>query len=151
MKLIPAFILHRIAHRPGLVKIVENIGWLFFDKILRMGVGVIVGVWIAHYLGPEQFGLLNFATAFVGLFGAIAVLGERDIVVRDIVRNPEGARETLGTAALLQLIGGLACYLLILAVIAQLRPDAPLARSIISILGLMMLQPRHLFVRFQIA
>ena len=104
-----------------------------------MGVGLFVGVWIARYLGPEQFGLLSFATAFVGLFSAIAVLGLHSIVVRDIVRNPEGARETLGTAAILQLVGGLVSYLLILAVIAYLRPDDPLARSIIAILGSMML------------
>ena len=135
----PKFVLRRVAHRPNLVKIVDNIGWLFFDKILRMGVGLFVGVWIVRYLGPEQFGMLSFATAFVGLFGAIAAVGLHGIVVRDIVRNPEGAGETLGTAAILQLVGGLVSYLLILAVIAYLRPDDTLARSIIAILGAMML------------
>lgn len=104
-----------------------------------MGVGLFVGVWIARYLGPKQFGLLSFASAFIGLFGAIGVLGLRGIVVRDIVRNPEGAGETLGTGAILQLVGGLLSYLLILVVIAYLRPDDTLARSIIAILGSMML------------
>lgn len=139
MNLIPAFIQRRIAHRPNLVKIVDNIGWLFIDKILRMGVGLFVGVWVARYLGPEQFGLLNFALAFTGLFGAIAALGLEGIVVRDIVRNPENARLTLGTAAVLLLIGGLLSYLLILGAIAYLRPDDALARSIVAILGSMML------------
>lgn len=139
MNLIPAFVHRRIAHRPNLVKIVDNIGWLFFDKILRIGVGLFVGVWIARYLGPEKFGLLSFGTAFVGLFSAIAVLGLHSIVVRDIVHDPEEARETLGTAAILQLVGGLMSYVLILAVIAYLRPDDTLARSIIAILGSNML------------
>ena len=139
MSLIPRVIHRRIAHRPNLVKIVDNIGWLFFDKILRMGVGLFVGVWIARYLGPEQFGLLNFALAFTGLFGAIATLGLPGIVVRDIVRDPDGAGLTLGTAAVLQLVGGLVSYLLILGAIAYLRPDDALARSIVAILGSMML------------
>lgn len=139
MNLIPRVILRRIAHRPNLVKIVDNIGWLFFDKILRMGVGLFVGVWIARYLGPEQFGLLNFALAFTGLFGAIAALGLQGIVVRDIVRDPKSARLTLGTAALLQLIGGLLSFLLILGAISYLRPDDTLTRSIVAILGSMML------------
>lgn len=139
MNLIPRVIHRRIAHRPNLVKIVDNIGWLFFDKILRMSVGLFVGVWIARYLGPEQFGLLNFALAFTGLFGAIATLGLQDIVVRDIIRNPESARLTLGTAALLQLMGGFVSFLLILGAIAYLRPDDALARSIVAILGSMML------------
>jgi O-antigen/teichoic acid export membrane protein len=139
MNLIPRVIHRRIAHRPNLVKIVDNIGWLFFDKILRMGVGLFVGVWIARYLGPEQFGLLNFALAFTGLFGAIATLGLPGIVVRDIVRDPDSASLTLGTAAALQLVGGLVSYLLILTAIAYLRPDDVLARSIVAILGSMML------------
>ena len=139
MNIIPASIHRRIAHRPNLVKIVDNIGWLFFDKILRMSVGLFVMVWVARYLGPEQFGLLNFATAFTGLFGAVAALGLQGIVVRDIVRDPESAKVTLGTAALLQLIGGLISFLLILGAIAYLRPDDALARSIVAILGSMML------------
>lgn len=139
MNLTPTFVQRRIAHRPNLIKIVDNIGWLFFDKLLRMGVGLLVGVWIARYLGPEQFGLLSFATAFISLFGAIAALGLQRIVVRDIVRNPDCARETLGTAALMQLIGGLLSYLLILVAIAYLRPDDAIVRTIVAILGSMML------------
>jgi|GEM_PF-5865723 len=56
MNLVPAFVRRRLAHRPNLVKILDNIGWLFLDKVLRMGVGLLVGVWVARYLGPEQFG-----------------------------------------------------------------------------------------------
>lgn len=104
-----------------------------------MGVGLLIGVWVARYLGPEQFGLFNFALAFTGLFGAIATLGLQGIAVRDIVRDPENARLTLGTAAMLQLVGGLLSFLLILAAIAYLRPDDALARTIVAILGAMML------------
>jgi O-antigen/teichoic acid export membrane protein len=139
IRMLPAFLRRRIEHRPGLLKILNNIGWLFFDKILRMGAGLLVGVWIARYLGPEQFGLLNYALAFTGLFGAIATLGLQSIVVRDIVRDPDGTRLTLGTAAVLQFIGGLIAYVLILIGIAYLRPDGMLVRSISAILGAMLL------------
>ncbi|TSE22735.1 Polysaccharide biosynthesis protein [Tepidimonas sediminis] len=139
MNLIPGFIHRRIAHRPNLVKILDNIGWLFLDKVLRMGVGLLVGVWIARYLGPEQFGLLNFALAFTGLFAAISGMGLQGIVVRDLVRDPDGAPLTLGTAGVLMLIGGFVSYLLILVTIAYLRPDDPLARTIVAILGAMQL------------
>ncbi|WP_404357406.1 flippase [Methylotuvimicrobium sp. KM1] len=139
MKLIPNFIHRRIAHRPNLIKIVENIGWLFFDKILRMGVGLFVGVWIARYLGPEQFGLLNFATAFVGLFSAISVLGLQSIVVRNLVRDPQCRDETLGTAAVLQFVGGLLAYGFIIAAIFWMRADDQLSKTLVAILGATML------------
>jgi O-antigen/teichoic acid export membrane protein len=104
-----------------------------------MGVGLFVGMWIARYLGPEQFGLLSFATAFVGLFGAIAGLGLQGIVVRDIVRDPTGKEEALGTAAVLQLFGGVLAYGLILGTIFWLRPEDMLAKALVAILGSMML------------
>ncbi|MFM6077488.1 MAG: flippase, partial [Dolichospermum sp.] len=46
-------------------EIIANTGWLFADRILRMGVGLFVGVWVARYLGVQQFGVFNYATAFV--------------------------------------------------------------------------------------
>jgi len=135
MKLIPPFLERRIAHRPNLVKVVDNIGWLTLDKVLRMGVGLLVGVLVARYLGPEQFGQLSFAHALVGMFAAVAGLGLQSIVVRDIVRDPAGVPVTLGTAAVLQLAGGLLAYLLLLATIVYLRPDDALSRTIVAILG----------------
>lgn len=138
-RFLPGFIKRRIANRPNLVKILDNIGWLFFDKILRMGVGLIVGVWVARYLGPEQFGLFNFASAFVGMFGAIAGLGLQGVVVRDLVREPSSKEEILGSAAALQLVSGFVAYGLILATIFWLRPDDALTKTIVAILGSMML------------
>lgn len=139
MNIIPAFVRRKIEHRPNLLKIVDNIGWLFFDKVLRIGVGLLVGVWVARYLGPEQFGLYSFATAFVGMFGAIAGLGLQSIVVRDIVQHPEGKEETLGTAAALQAAGGLLAFALLLGTIFWLRPDDELAKVLVAILGSMLL------------
>jgi PST family polysaccharide transporter len=52
-----------------------------------MGAGLVITLWIARYLGPEQFGMLNFAIAFIALFGAIAGLGLQGIVIRDVLRD----------------------------------------------------------------
>jgi PST family polysaccharide transporter len=135
MNLVPAFVRHRIAHRPNLVKIVDNLGWLFFDKVLRMGSGLLVGLWVVRYLGPEQFGLFSFASAFVGMFAAVAGLGLQSIVVRDIVRDPASKEEILGTAAVLQFLGGFLAYGCVLGVIFFLRPEDTLARFLVAILG----------------
>lgn len=135
MNIVPDFIRRHIAHRPNLLKIVDNIGWLFFDKVLRMGVGLVVVVWIARYMGPQQFGIFNFATAFVGLFGAVAGIGLQAIVVRDLVRDPSRKNETLGTAAALLLMGGLLTYVLTICAIILIRPEDTLAKLLVTILG----------------
>jgi PST family polysaccharide transporter len=133
--IIPAIIRRRFAHRPNFVRIADNIGWLFFDKLLRLGVGLFVSVWLARYLGPAQFGILNYAIAFVSLFGAVATLGLKDIVVRDLVREPGGAGATLGTAFLLALSGAVAALALIGYAIYFLRAEDDQVRIIVVILS----------------
>lgn len=135
MHFLPAFIQRRIAHRPNLLKILDNIGWLLADRMIHLVVGLLVGIWVARYLGPEQFGLINFATSFVGLFAALSSLGLQNIVVRDLVQRPDTAPVTLGTTALLQLAGSMAAFALVALSIHYLRPDDALARSAVIILG----------------
>jgi polysaccharide transporter, PST family len=88
----------RYSQSAKLKKIVANIGWLFVDKALRMVLGLFVGLWVARYLGPEKFGLLNYATAFACLFGTIAVLGIDSVLVREIAANPQQRDVLLGSA-----------------------------------------------------
>lgn len=139
MNIVPAVLRRRIEHRPNLVKIVDNMGWLFIDKVLRIGAGLLVGIWVARYLGPEQFGLLSFSTAFVALFGALAGLGLQSVVVRNIVLDPTCAEETLGTAALLQLAGGLLAYGCVIGGIVWLRPEDTVPTMLVAILGSILL------------
>ena len=70
---------------PNLRKIMGNMGWLFVDHFVRMGMGLFVGVWVARYLGPVQFGSLNFALAFIALFATATTLGLEGIVIRELL------------------------------------------------------------------
>lgn len=87
------------------MKYFKNTSWLFGEKILRMIVGLFVGIWVARYLGPEQFGLFSYAASFVGLFAVFATLGLDGIVVRELVKDENYRDELLGTAFWLKLFG----------------------------------------------
>ncbi|MFK0731113.1 MAG: flippase [Gloeotrichia echinulata GP01] len=121
--------------RSGLRAIAANTGWLFADRIVRMGVGLIVGVWVARYLGVEQYGTFNYATAFVALFQPVATLGLDSIVIHSIVGEPEKRGQILGTAFRLKLLGGVAWFLLALGSIFVFRHDDNLTISLVAILA----------------
>ena len=146
--LLPPFLRSKIAHRPNLQKIIINTGWLFGDKILRMGIGLLVGVWVARYLGPKQFGLLNYAVAFVALFTSVASLGLNSIVVRDLVQDPSTAETTMGTAFVLSVLGGLSAFGLALLTIIYVRPNDELAKFIVVLLSLLMVLKATDVVRY---
>jgi len=100
----------------GFVKYAKNTSWIFAEKILRMIVGLFVGIWVARYLGPEQYGLLSYAQSFVGLFTLFAVLGLDRIVIRELVKDEKRRDELLGTAFWLKLVG--ACLVLMFLAVA---------------------------------
>ncbi len=116
-------------------KVVFNIGWMFIDKIFKIIVGLFVGVWVARYLGPEQYGLWNFAIAFSALFGAIAPIGIIGILTRDFVKFPEKQNELLGSAFVLRLIGGFLAFFLSLISITIIRPRDLLAVVLVGLLS----------------
>ena len=93
--------------REKVKNIVSNSGWLIFDKIIRMGVGLLVGVWVARYLGPEQFGELNYAIAFVSMFSVLATFGLDSIAVRELVDQSDKYQAILGSAIWIKFIGGI--------------------------------------------
>ena len=82
-----------------------NTSWMFGEQVLRMASGLLVGIWVARYLGPEQFGLFSYALAFVSIFSGLAKLGLDGIVVRDLVNHPHQRDVYLGTAFWLKFVG----------------------------------------------
>jgi len=100
----------------GFKKYFVNTGWLFFERVIGMAVSFFVGVYVARYLGPANFGLLSYAASFVGLFATISTLGLDNIVVRELVKDEKKRDELLGTTFVLKIIGSI--LVLIIIVIA---------------------------------
>ncbi len=128
----PAF----VKKRPILLKIVKNFGWQSFDKVFRMGVGVVVSVIIVRYLGPDLFGTFSFALALVGMFTALAGLGLDGIVIREIAKDVSRKDLILGTAFVLKLAGALASFIVVMAIIEITSRQDPVLVLITGIFAL---------------
>ncbi|MEH2414133.1 flippase [Nostoc sp.] len=128
--------LSKFKSRSGLRAIIANTGWLFADRILRMGASLVVGVWVARYLGVQQYGLFNYALAFVSLFSPIFTLGLDDVVVRHIVRQSSNKEEILGTTFWLKFLGGIASVLLAVSTMFFLGEHETLKIWLVAILGM---------------
>ncbi len=113
----------------------NNTLWLFSDRLIRMGVGLVVGVWVARYLGPAGYGLLSFTGSFVMLFSAIALFGLESLVVRELVTEPDGSPCILGTTFVLRLASGAIAYLLAVGTIIVVRPADRTSLLLVALLG----------------
>ena len=108
---------------PGFRKYFANTSWLMVERILRMGVSLFVGIYVARYLGPERYGFLSYANSFVGIFLAFATLGLDEIVVRELVKTPEQREIILGSSFFLKLVGTLLMWMAILAAVPFTEND----------------------------
>jgi polysaccharide transporter, PST family len=106
------------------------------DRIVRMGLGVFVGVLIARYLGPSGFGSLSFSMSFVALFTTAATLGLDSIAARNIVRAEAEAPRILGTAFAMRMAAAVAVSLLANIVVQLIQPDDRVARLLVGVLSL---------------
>jgi len=126
--------LKQLQNHGGFIKYFKNTGLLFGEKILRIIVGLFIGVWIIRYLGPEQFGNFSYALSFVGLFTAIATLGLNGIVIRELVKDESRRDELIGTAFWLKLIGAFGT-LAILAIVVNLTSNDTKTNTLVFIIA----------------
>ena len=68
---------------------VKNAGWIVFGKIGQMVISLIVGLLTARYLGPSNYGLINYANAYIAFFISFCTIGINSILVKEFIDNPD--------------------------------------------------------------
>lgn len=117
-------------------RITISLTWLLADRGMRLAGGFVVGLWLARYLGPSDFGLLSVATAAT-FFGVVATqMGVDGLVQRELVRRPDATGVILGTVTLLGIFVAVIAWALI-ALIAVTVVHDPTMRDVLLWLGLL--------------
>jgi len=134
-RFLPGFIRKKIEGRHELQEVLGNSGWMMGDKIFRQLVGLLVGVWLARYLGPQLFGDYSYAIAIVMIVTPMATLALDGIAIRRMVQDPSCRDQVLGTSFFLMLGGGVFAFGLAMAAILLARPDDRLVHWLVGIMA----------------
>jgi len=119
---------------PKFKKYISNTFWLIFEKVFTLGLSLAVSIYIARYLQPEAFGLLNYAISFAGIFASLSSLGVDRILVRELAKSPERRDDLLGTCFVVKLIGSTIVVVLI-TLILVFTNNSPLTNTLILIIA----------------
>jgi len=138
-KFLPKKIREALEGRKNLGPIIESFSWVLYDKVVRMGVGLLVGVWVARYLGPAYFGVLNYATAIVGFLSVVSALGLNTFVIRRLLGAENEKTTILGTAVCLQFFTAILSVALAFLTVSALKPNDDLIKTLVLILSLTLL------------
>jgi len=94
-------------------KYLSNIGWLLFSKFFNLGVAFFVGVYVARYLGPENYGIISFSLSIIAFLAIFTGLGLKSIIARELVQDEGNKDKILGTAFFLELSASILSLLLL--------------------------------------
>ena len=92
-------------------KVAKNATWIIGCRIVQSVLALIINMLTARYLGPSNYGLITYASSIVAFVVPIMNLGLSNILVQEIVNNPEREGKTLGTSMLLSLVSSAFCIL----------------------------------------
>lgn len=98
-----------------------NAGWLVSDRVVKLGINFVVGILIARYLGPDDFGVLSFGQMLVTLVLPIATFGLPDILLREFSKGQRPPEVVLATAINLRLALSVLAIGIMLASVYVLR------------------------------
>lgn len=107
-------------------KEIKNAGWLIGGKIIQMILSFFISIVTARYLGPGNYGKINYATAYVSFFTSFCTLGINSVIIKDFVDNQNEQGKTIGTTLFLRMISSVLSSLMIIIIVSIVDHDEPI-------------------------
>ncbi len=117
-------------------KIVKNAGWLIVGKIIQMVINLVIGILTARYLGPGNYGLINYAGAYTAFFSSICTLGINSVIVKEFVDSPNEDGKILGTSLGLRAISSLFSAVTIIGISMVVDAGEPVTKLVVALCSL---------------
>lgn len=99
-------------------KTAQNAGWLIGGRIGQMLINLVIGLLTARYLGPSNYGLINYATAYTAFFTAFCTLGINSVLVKEFIDRPGEEGEIIGTSLGLRAVSSFLSALVIVCIVS---------------------------------
>ena len=92
-------------------RVFKNASWIVFSKLIKAILTLIVTMIMARKLGPNNYGLINYAASLVSFIIPVMKLGIDSTLVHDIINHPHEEGKYVGTSIIANVISGLLCIL----------------------------------------
>ena len=87
-------------------KFINNSFWMIIGRVYQMLLSLVVGSLTARYLGPDNYGILNYSLSYINILNVICSLGFEGVIVKRIV-NGDDEGELIGTTLFLRIIASI--------------------------------------------
>lgn len=77
--------------------------WLLAQRGVCFPLNLAMSIYVARYIGVENFGALSFSQTIVGVFAMFAALGTEEILVKELVRHSSARSDVVKTTLYIRL------------------------------------------------
>ena len=120
-------------------KVAKNAGWLICGRIIQMLINFFVGIYTARFLGPADYGLLNYAGAYTAFFTSVCTLGINSVIVKELVDNRRDEGMVLGTSILLKAISSVLSAVSVFCIAFFVDKGEPVTITVVALCSLGMI------------
>ena len=117
-------------------KVTRNAGWMIIGRIYQMSLSFVVSMLTARYLGPSNYGLINYASSFTSFFSTFCVLGINSVIVKNFIDHPNEEGRTTGSAIGVRMISSICSVVLIMVATLFLDRGERTTHLVVLLLGL---------------
>ncbi len=107
-------------------KSITNSGWIIGQQVFQMLLQLVVSIITARYLGPSNYGTLNYTASFVTFFTSIASLGMDGVIIKKLIDHPDKEGVYIGSCMGLRLVSSTLAIVTVSIVVYLLNPDEPI-------------------------
>lgn len=119
-------------------KIFVNATWIILCRIGQSVLSLVIGMLTARYLGPSNFGLINYAASIVSFFTPIMYLGFNSTLVQEILNNENREGNILGSALFASFTMSIFCIVGIILFVLIANPNDEITIQVCSLYSLML-------------
>lgn len=107
-------------------KVFKNASWIIGCRIVQSLLQLVIGMLTARYLGPSNYGLINYAASIVAFAVPIMQLGLRNTMIQEFIDTPDEEGVIIGTSLGLGIISSIACIVGVAGFVTWANPGEPI-------------------------
>lgn len=122
-------------YKTRMTRIAASSAWLSSYRMVRMLIAFAVGIIIARYLGPEDYGKLQYVLSVILIFMGIIGPGIKDVVTRRLDLNQAENAAIIRASFRLLLVSNSLMLAIALLLVSMLRPGEELILMMAVVFG----------------
>ena len=112
---------------------VANAGWIIGGRIANKLLAFLVGILTARYLGPGNYGLVNYAATYTTFFASLCTLGINSVIIKNFVDHPGEEGQAIGTTLVLRAVSSVLSAVMIVGVASFLDRKEPMTILVVAV------------------